>query len=104
MANFYSAMAYPGSQLHIEAVKEKIKLPQTYSGYSQHSFDTQNLPSNNLEAWEILKFRDYAWDKFHTNPSYLNLIENKFGINSRKNLEDTTKIKLRRKIVENNEH
>ena len=104
MANFYSAMAYPGSQLHIEAVNEKIKLPQTYSGYSQHSFDTQNLPSKNLEAWEILKFRDYAWDKFHTNPSYLNLIENKFGINSRKNLEDTTKIKLRRKIVENNEH
>lgn len=101
MANFYSAMAYPGSPLYLESVKNKIKLPDTYSGYSQHSFDTQNLPSNHLEASEILEFRDYAWDKFHTDESYLNRLEKKFGLNSRTNLEETTKIKLKRKIYKN---
>ena len=70
-------------------------------GYSQHSFDTQNLPSNHLEASEILEFRDYAWDKFHTDESYLNRLEKKFGLNSRTNLEETTKIKLKRKIYKN---
>ncbi len=73
MANFYSAMAYPGSPLYLEAVSKGIKLPDTYSGYSQHSYYTQNLPSKDLPASEILKFRDYAWNKYHTNDSYLNL-------------------------------
>ena len=98
MGNFYSAMAYPGSPLYLDSVRNNIKLPDTYSGYSQHSYDTQNLPSNQLEASEILKFRDYAWNKFHTDENYLRRLEKKFGLNSRKNLEETTKIKLKRKI------
>ena len=101
MANFYSAMAYPGSPLYLESVKNNIKLPETYSGYSQHSYDTQNLPSEHLEAAEILKFRDYAWNKYHTDENYLKRLENKFGLNSRINLEETTKIKLNRKIYSN---
>ena len=46
-------------------------------------------------AAEILKFRDFAWNKYHTDPSYLNLLEKKFGIHARKNLEETTKINER---------
>tara|TARA_B100001057_G_scaffold225449_1_gene225816 strand:- start:5228 stop:6754 length:1527 start_codon:yes stop_codon:yes gene_type:complete len=99
MVNFYSAMAYPGSPLHLEARKNRIKLPSTYSGYSQHSYDTQNLPSQNLSAAEILSFRDKAWDKYHTNPKYLKLLENKFGMNAVNNLKNTTKIKLKRKLL-----
>ena len=99
MVNFYSAMAYPGSPLHLEARKNKIKLPTTYSGYSQHSYDTQNLPSQNLSAAEILSFRDKAWDKYHTKQKYLKLLENKFGMNSVNNLKKTTKIKLKRKLL-----
>lgn len=99
MVNFYSAMAYPGSPLHLEARKNKIKLPSTYSGYSQHSYDTQNLPSKNLSAAEILSFRDKAWDKYHTNPKYIKLLESKFGMNAVNNLKKTTKIKLKRKLL-----
>lgn len=97
MANFYCAMAYPGSPLYLDAKKNNIQLPNTYSGYSQHSYDTQNLPSNNLPSNEILKFRDYAWNKYHTDESYLNFLEKKFGKNARINLKNTTKIKLKRK-------
>ena len=77
MVNFYCAMAYPGSPLYLNARKQNLKLPSTYSGYSQHSYDTQNLPSDNLKAESILKFRDEAWIKYHTNPKYLELIKNK---------------------------
>lgn len=101
MANFYSAMAYPGSPLYLEALSKGVKLPDTYSGYSQHSYDTQNLPSKKLSAAKILKFRDFAWDKYHTNKSYLSLLETKFGLHARKNLEETTKIKLKRKLFGN---
>ena len=99
MVNFYSAMAYPGSPLHLEARKNNVKLPETYSGYSQHSYDTQNLPSKYLSAAEILAFRDNAWDKYHTNPKYLKLLESKFGILAVNNLKETTKIRLKRKLL-----
>ena len=100
MANFYSAMAYPGSPLYLEAKKHNLLLPSNYSGYSQHSYETLNLPSKNLKAAEILKFRDYAWMKYHTNDKYLKLLENKFGLPAVNNLKETTKINLKRKIVD----
>ena len=101
MVNFYSAMAYPGSPLYLQAKKNNIPLPTSYSGYSQHSYETLNLPSHSLTSAEILRFRDDAWMKYHTNPSYLKLLENKFGLPAVKNLQNTTKIKLKRKILGN---
>ena len=58
-----------------------------------------NLPNDNLTAQQILKFRDEAWTKYHTNPDYLNLLESKYGRPARENVEDSTKIKLKRKIL-----
>ena len=99
MVNFYSAMAYPGSPLFLEARKNGIELPSTYSGYSQHSYDTLNLSTTKLSASQILKFRDEAWMKYHTNEKYLNLIKEKFGQNAVDNIKSTTKIKLKRKLL-----
>jgi len=99
MVNVYSAMAYPGSPLYLQAKQNGWKLPETYAGYSQHSYETQNLPSDNLTAKEILKFRDEAWMKYHTHEPYLKLLEDKFGIEARNNVESTTKIKLKRKLL-----
>jgi anaerobic magnesium-protoporphyrin IX monomethyl ester cyclase len=99
MVNFYSAMAYPGSPLFLEARKNGIELPSTYSGYSQHSYDTLNLSTTKLSAGEILKFRDEAWMKYHTNEKYLNLIKEKFGHNAVDNIKSTTRIKLKRKLL-----
>lgn len=101
MVNFYSAMAYPGSPLYLEAKKSGIDLPTSYSGYSQHSYDSLNTSNENLTAARILKFRDMAWNKYHTNPDYLNQLENKFGPAARKELEKTTTVTLKRKILEN---
>ena len=53
MVNFYSAMAYPGSPLFLEARKNGIELPSTYSGYSQHSYDTLNLSTTKLSAGPV---------------------------------------------------
>ena len=38
-ANFYVAMAYPGSPLHRDAKQQGWTLPSSWSGYSQHSYD-----------------------------------------------------------------
>ncbi len=100
MANFYSAMAYPGSPLHGIAKKEGWKLPETYVGFSQHSYYTQPLPTKYLTAEEVLAFRDGAWMKYHTNPAFLSLLKEKFGQAAADETIKSTKIKLKRKILE----
>lgn len=100
MANFYSAMAYPGSPLYGTAKKEGWKLPETYAGYSQHSYYTQPLPTKYLTAQQVLKFRDEAWLKYHTNPAFLNLLKIKFGQQAVDETIKSTKIKLKRKLLE----
>jgi anaerobic magnesium-protoporphyrin IX monomethyl ester cyclase len=99
MVNFYSAMAYPGSPLYLQARQQNVKLPDTYVGYSQHAYETLNMANENLSAAEILRFRDFAWNKYNTDKDYLNLLETKFGSAARVNLENTTKIKLNRKLL-----
>jgi len=99
MANFYSAMAYPGSPLYNQARLFGQELPSTYSGFSQHSYDTLNLGNNNLSSSEILAFRDKAWDTYHSSEKYLNLLENKFGQKARDELDSTKTIKLKRKLL-----
>ncbi len=99
MVNFYCAMAYPGSPLYKTAKEKKWDLPKTYSGYSQHSYDMLNLSNDNLSAKDIMAFRDKAFVKYNSDPLYLQLLEDKFGLHARQNMEETLKIKLKRKLL-----
>ena len=76
-----------------------MDLPDSYSGYSFHSYDTKPLPTDSLSPSDILKFRDEAFLKYYKNPMYLDMIETKFGLPTRAGIEDMTKIKLKRKIL-----
>jgi len=99
MVNFYCAMAYPGSPLYLTAKEKGWDLPTTYAGYSQHAYETKNLPNENLTAAEILEFRDKAFVTYNSHPEYLQLLENKFGYVARKNMEETLKIDLKRQLL-----
>src|SRR5436190_9032392 len=77
-ANFYSAMAYPGSPLYEEAVRHGWRLPDTWSGYSQHAVDTLPLPTRHVSAGEVLRFRDRAFDTYFRHEPYLRMVKEKF--------------------------
>ena len=98
--NTYAAMALPGSELFKNALKNNVKLPNNYDGYSFHSYTTQPLPTENLSAAEILNLRDKKFIEYHTNVNFLNKVEKKFGKDARNNIAEMTKIKLKRKIIE----
>ncbi len=100
--NTYPAMALPGSLLYKQAVEKNIDLPKSYSGYSFHAYDTICLPTEKLKAWEVLKLRDEAFINYHTNSKFLERIKSKFGDKAVKNISEMSKIKLKRKIVEEN--
>lgn len=98
-ANFYSAMAYPGSQLYTLAVREGWPLPQRWSGYSQHSVDSLPLATKYLLASEVLRFRDHAFQAYFANPNYVDMIARKFGPETVKHVQEMTSHELERQYV-----
>jgi anaerobic magnesium-protoporphyrin IX monomethyl ester cyclase len=98
-ANFYSAMAYPGSQLYLLALERGWPLPRSWSGYSQHSVDSLPLPTKHLSASDVLRFRDQAFQIYFNSSKYLHLIERKFGANTVAEIKKMAAHKLERSHV-----
>lgn len=96
-ANFYSTMAYPGSQLYQQAIEEGWPLPETWQGYSQYAYDALPLPTRYLSGPEVLKFRDEAFKEYFSNPRYLEMIRRKFGPETEASILDMLKKDLKRK-------
>ena len=97
--SFFCAMAPPGSDLYHEAVAKGIPLPATWVGYAQQGYEFLPLPTEHLSAAEVLRFRDYAFDAYFTNPRYLHMIEQKFGPLALTHVKKMTEVKLKRKIL-----
>lgn len=98
-ANFYCATAYPGSELYNCAVENNLKLPDSWEKFAQHHYEFMPLDTKYVSAKEVLKFRDGAFDKYFTNPKFLEMIGKKFGRKAREHVENMTKIKLKRKLL-----
>ncbi len=98
-ANFYSGMAYPGSQLYNYAIEKKWPLPEVWTGFSQHAFETLPLPTETLSGPEVLAFRDAAHIKFFKSPEYRSLVKRMFGDKVDAHIDDMLKHDIRRKFV-----
>ena len=101
-ANFYSGMAYPGSQLYPMAKKRGWMLPDDkvgpgWIGYSQHAYETLPLRTEHIKGSEVLNFRDKAFDTYFKNPDYLSMITKTFNKETNQHILDMTKHKLKRK-------
>jgi radical SAM superfamily enzyme YgiQ (UPF0313 family) len=98
-ANFYCAMAYPGSPLYDEAIRRGWRLPDTWSGYSQHAIDTLPLPTRHISSAEVLSFRDRAFDTYFRHEPYLRMVKEKFGEATLTHIREMTSHKLERKYA-----
>ena len=83
-ANFYCAMAYPGSPLHAQVSKTNPSaLPENnpcgWLGYSQHAYESMPLPTDALTYQEVIDIRDGAFMRYFTRPKYLDMMQGKFG-------------------------
>ncbi|MEW5895577.1 MAG: radical SAM protein [Candidatus Omnitrophota bacterium] len=77
--NFYTTMAYPGSPLYDDAVKQGLRLPETWLGFSQFSRQTVPLPTKYLSPEDVLGFRDRAFVEYFSRPEYQEKILRIFG-------------------------
>lgn len=99
MANMYPCQALPGSPMYFKAKQHGWALPDSYEGFAFLAYETQPLPTKYVSAADVLRFRDDAWQKYFTNPAYLDLVGRKFGDTERKNVKDMSSIHLKRKIL-----
>jgi anaerobic magnesium-protoporphyrin IX monomethyl ester cyclase len=99
-ANFYSAMAYPGSPLYTDALNGGRELPQNWQQFSQHSYDSLPLANDHCSAAEILEFRDNSFNTYFSANNYLNMVRDKFGQNVVDHIVKMAEIPLKRKIIE----
>lgn len=99
MANFYCAMAYPGSELYETALEKGWPLPESWAGYSQHAVDTLPLPTKHLSSGEVLAFRDRAFQTYFTSPSYVDMVKHKFGEETAAHIREMTSYNLERKFA-----
>ena len=98
-ANFYCAMAYPGSQLYNQALEAGWQLPAEWSGYSQHAPNTLPLPTKYLSAAAVLRFRDHAFQVYFNSSRYLNMITEKFGPETTNHIQEMASHKLVRQYA-----
>jgi len=98
-ANFYCAMAYPGSPLYQHAMEQGWQLPHTWSGYSQHAVDTLPLPTRHVAAGDVLRFRDEAFHRYFESDRYLNLVRTTFGEPTLAHITQMTAHRLERKYA-----
>ena len=99
-ANFYSAMAYPGSKLYRDSQAAGVRLPERWNGYSQHSYDTTPLPTRHLTTREVLLLRDEAFTRYFSRPEYEAMIEQRFGASACEHVREMVKIPLKRNLLE----
>jgi biotin synthase-like enzyme len=99
MANLYPCQALPGSPLHVKAKAEGLELPDTYQGYGFLSYEASPMATKYVSAAEVVRFRDNAWNKYHSNPAFLNLIESKFGSEAKLGIQNLSEVKLKRRIL-----
>ncbi|GAI30076.1 unnamed protein product, partial [marine sediment metagenome] len=97
--NFYAAMAYPGSQLYEDAIKQGIKLPEVWHGYGQYAEEALPMPTKYLSASDVLRFRDNAFKEYFSNPRYIEMVRKKFGSEVVAHIEDMLKHEIRRKFA-----
>lgn len=97
--SFFCTMAIPGSDLYAEAISKNIPLPASWLGYASQGYDFEPLPTDSLSAADVLRFRDHAFNTYFSDPGYLEMIAQKFGVESRMHIEGMTAIKLKRRIL-----
>lgn len=98
-ANFYSAMAYPGSEFYARAIEEGWELPESWSGFSQHAYEALPLRTETLTASEVLEFRDSAFKEYFEDPAYLAMVEARFGADVCAHIDEMNSHSLKRKLL-----
>ena len=73
--------------------------PDSFEAFAFLSYESKPMRTKYLSAAEVLKFRDESWLTYFRNPAYLSLVERRFGATERRNVEQMSEIRLKRRLL-----
>lgn len=93
--NMNPLFAYPGTSLY-----QNFEEPKNWKGYSLYGYECAPCPTKYLSSREVLKYRDEAFLRYHGRKEYLDMIEKKFGKDSREHILQMVAVPLKRRLLE----
>lgn len=97
--NLYPLFAYPGTPLYDKYLKQGIiEEPKSWEEYSLYGVKCKPCKTAHLTNTEVLKWRDDKYVEYYRRPEYLEMIENKFGKETREHVYRMAEIHLEREI------
>lgn len=97
--NFYTTMAYPGSQLYADLVRQGVDMSNNWLSYAQFSAEALPLSTKYLSSSDILRFRDKSFEEYHSSSKYLDMINEKFGPDVVEYMRNMLTYKIHRKYA-----
>lgn len=98
--NIYPLFAYPGTDQYAQFIKNgDMKVPKDWESYALYGRKCHPMKNKTMSAAEILRWRDNKFLEYHSRPEYLDMLERKFSLNTRKHIEEMTKKILPRELL-----
>jgi len=94
-ANMYPVFPYPGTKLF-----DYVEEPKDWKGYSLYGYECCPMPTKYVPARDVLRFRDEAFQRYHSRPEYLSMIEKKYGRSTKDHILRMLAVPLKRRILE----
>jgi anaerobic magnesium-protoporphyrin IX monomethyl ester cyclase len=95
--NYYPLFIYPGTPLYDRYLKNGWRPePKTWDEYSLYGYNCKPVDTKHLKGWEVLKWRDDKYVEYYKRPEYLEMIESKFGKETRDHVFNMASTHLKR--------
>lgn len=78
-ANFYCAMAFPGTRLYDDLVAQGVEMPKEWSAYGHYSRNSRPLSTKYVDWKDVVRFRDAAFKEYYEDPAYQAMVSKRFG-------------------------
>ena len=93
-ANMYPVFVYPGTEPY-----QKTQAPESWKTYALYGYECVPAGTKYLSPAEVLRFRDEAFQNYHSRPAYLRMIEAKFGEETKAHILRMLQTPLKRRIL-----
>jgi hypothetical protein len=97
----YCTVAFPGSQLWNDKIKQGWIPPSNWLAWSFHSYEHEPLGTKYLLPEEVLAFRDYAFKRYFNDESYRAYVLGKFGERAITEIDFMLSHDLKRRLLDN---
>ena len=95
---------YSSQEIGAIVLDTQVKVAAHFADYEKRREWFMELINNHLTPAEIIRFRDRAFEIYHSHQPFLEKVERRFGKKAVRNIEELAKVRLKRRLLIEQEH